>query len=549
MLQKASLLFFLCLGAVSSYTQRIKKADKGIIKNLESHVSFLASDRLEGRRAGTRGEKFAMEYIAAQFRQAGLEAYGDKKDWYQAFDIYEGKEIAKSSYLFVNGEEIKAGNYFPFISFAGQLVEGAPAIALRESGSPWFLNIKEVLDENKNNPHFDLKAFILQQATDAAAKGATAFLVYNTGDINDGLQFDSKEKAGSLKIPVLYILKKAAIKYFTDESATLDIKLKIKLDDKKRIGHNVVGYINNGAPNTIIVGAHFDHLGFGEDSNSLYRGTEKMIHNGADDNASGTAALIELSKLLKHSKLKSNNYLCIAFSGEELGLYGSKYYTEHPSIDLSKANYMINMDMVGRLNDSSKTITIGGYGTSPWWGQLFNLLKSESYFVTKFDSSGSGPSDHTSFYRKDIPVLFFFTGLHTDYHKPSDDFDKINYPGTYRIIKYIQRIVEATDSKTKLAFAKTRETATTTSARFSVTMGIMPDYTYGGTGVRVDGVSENRPAQQAGIKTGDVIVQLGTYPISSVETYMQTLSKFKKGDKTNVTYKRGSETLQAPVQF
>jgi aminopeptidase YwaD len=549
MLQKAGLLFFLCLSTVSSYAQKIKKADKAIIKNLESHVSFLASDKLEGRRAGTRGEKFAMEYIAAQFQQAGLEANGDQKDWYQAFDIYEGKEIAKSSYLFINGEEIKTGNFFPFISFASQIVEGAPAIALRESGSPWFLNLKEVLDENKNNPHFDLKAFIVQQATDAASKGATAFLVYNTGDINDGLQFDSKEKVGSLKVPVLYVVKKSAAKYFTDESATLDVKIKIKLDDKKRVGHNVVGYINNGAPTTIILGAHFDHLGFGEDSNSLYRGAEKMIHNGADDNASGTAALIELSKLLKRAKLKNNNYLFIAFSGEELGLYGSKYYSEHPSIDLSKANYMINMDMVGRLNDSSKAITIGGYGTSPWWGQLFNSFKSDQYFINKFDSSGTGPSDHTSFYRKDIPVLFFFTGLHTDYHKPSDDFDKINYPGTYRIIKYIQRIIEATDSKTKLTFSKTRETATTTSARFSVTMGIMPDYTFSGTGVRVDGVSENRPAQQAGVKTGDVIIQLGSYPISSVETYMQILGKFKKGDKTMVTYKRGNDTLQSQVQF
>jgi aminopeptidase YwaD len=549
MLKKSGPLLFICFLGISCYAQKIKKTDKAVIKTLESHISFLANDKLEGRRAGSRGEKFAMEYIAAQFQQAGLQPMGDNKNWYQAFDINEGKEVAKSTYLFINGEEIKAGNYFPFVGSPNQLIEAAPAIALRESGSPWFLNLKDALEENKTNPHFDIKTFVIQQATEAASKGANAFLVYNAGETNDSLQFEPKEKATALKIPVLYINKKIAVKYFADESATLDIKLKITLEDKKREGHNVIGYINNNASNTIILGAHFDHLGFGEDNNSMYRGTEKMIHNGADDNASGTAALIELSKILKQSKLKNNNYLCIAFSGEELGLFGSKYFTEHPSVDLTKVNFMINMDMVGRLNDSSKVLTIGGYGTSPWWGQLFSSFKSDQYFTNKYDSSGTGPSDHTSFYRKDIPVLFFFTGLHPDYHKPSDDFDKINYTGTFRILKYVERIITETNGKGKLAFTKTRESATSTSARFSVTMGIMPDYSYSGNGVRVDGVSDNRPAQQAGIKTGDVIIQLGTYPVSSVENYMQVLGKFKKGDKTNVTYKRGNETLKSDLQF
>ena len=281
----------------------------------------------------------------------------------------------------------------------------------------------------------------------------------------------------------------------------------------------------------------------------MYRGPEKMIHNGADDNASGTAALIELAKLLKVSKYKNNNYLFTAFSGEELGLFGSKYFTEHPTIDLSKVNYMINMDMVGRLNDSSKVLTVGGYGTSPTWGQLFTTISSDKNIINRYDSSGSGPSDHTSFYRKDIPVLFFFTGLHSDYHRPSDDADKINYTGEYRVVKYIYRIIEETNNKGKLAFTKTRETQSTTSARFSVTMGIMPDYAYSGNGVRADGISEGRPAQKAGLKAGDVIIQLGEYPVLSVENYMQVLGKFKKGDKTKVKVKRGNETIETEVQF
>ena len=279
---------------------------------------------------------------------------------------------------------------------------------------------------------------------------------------------------------------------------------------------------------------------------------EKSIHNGADDNASGTAALIELARKLKASKATKNNYLFIAFSGEELGLFGSKYFTENPTIDLKTVNYMINMDMVGRLNDSTKVLTVGGYGTSPAWGEYYLALalqgkRQELQF--KNDSSGTGPSDHTSFYRKDIPVLFYFTGLHTDYHKPSDDADKINYAGTQQIVQHIYNLIESLNDKDKLAFLKTREAQTSTSARFSVSMGIMPDYTYAGTGVRADGVSEGKPAQKAGLKAGDIIIQLGDTTISSLENYMQALGKFKKGEKTKVKFKRGNETLEATVEF
>ncbi|WP_315818939.1 M20/M25/M40 family metallo-hydrolase [Paraflavitalea speifideaquila] len=383
-----------------------------------------------------------------------------------------------------------------------------------------------------------------------ADKGANALIIYNSSSINDALKFDGKDRAEPSRIPIVYIKDRIKKEHLKDESATYDVKIRVAITDKKRTGRNVAGYIDNGAPTTIVLGAHYDHLGYGEDNNSMLRTGEKLIHNGADDNASGTAALIELAKLLKISKSKSNNYLLIAFSAEELGLNGSKFYTEHPTIDLSQVSYMINMDMVGRLNDSSKTLTVGGYGTSPFWGEAFARLNTKKQPLTlKFDSSGTGPSDHTSFYRKDIPVLFFFTGLHSDYHRPSDDFDKINYAGEWEIIKLIESIVQAANTKGKLAFTKTREVQTSTSTRFSVTMGIMPDYTFTGSGVRVDGVTDNRPASKAGIKTGDVIVQLGDFSTTSMEGYMQALSKFKKGNKAKVKYKRGEEIKEAEVEF
>jgi Zn-dependent M28 family amino/carboxypeptidase len=422
-------------------------------------------------------------------------------------------------------------------------------MALLENEVPWFIDIKDILEENKDNPHFNLTEALVKRTEAGAAKGASALIFYNSSQIPDSLTFNGKERVESAKIPVVFLTNDARKKYLSDESATLDLKLKVDIGDKKRTGNNVIGYINNNAAATIVLGAHYDHLGYGEDGNSLQPGNGKSIHNGADDNASGTAALIELANQLKKSKNKNSNYLLVAFSGEELGLHGSKYFTEHAPVDLTKVNYMVNMDMVGRLNETSKTLTIGGIGTSPSWGQIFSVVDKKKPFNVKFDSSGTGPSDHSSFYRKDIPVLFFFTGLHTDYHKPSDDFDKINYVGELQILKYILSVIDASASKGKLAFTKTRETQMRTTARFSVTMGIMPDYTFNGAGVRVDGITEGRPAQKAGIQTGDVIVQLGEHTTSSMEAYMQALSKFKKGDKTTVKYKRGNDIAEAELQF
>ena len=549
MLQKKVLLPLFLLAFIVVHAQKLKKADKAIVQSLKSHIEFLASDKLEGRRAGTAGEALAAEYISRQFQQAGLEPKGDANTWLQAFDIYDGKEVKATSFLYFNGTQLKLNkDYFPLAYSGNGNIEATTAVALPESGTPWFIDVKDWIEDNQDNPHFDLSAKIRQYTTEAAAKGATALLLHNSSATPDEIEFDMKDRSPVAKIPVLYITHDAESKYLKDASASIETKLKIELGEKKRKGHNVIGFIQNGAANTVILGAHFDHLGHGEDGNSMLRNDLTQIHNGADDNASGTAALIELAKLLKHSKLKGNNYLFIAFSGEELGLFGSKYFIEHPTVDLSKVNYMINMDMVGRLPDSSKTLTVGGIGTSPAWTRTLSSLSNKD-LVIKYDSSGTGPSDHTSFYRKNIPVLFLFTGLHPDYHRPTDDANKINYTGELTVIRYVYNVIEKTNSENKFAFTPTRETQTTTSARFSVTLGIMPDYSYSGTGLRVDGVSDNRPAQKAGLKAGDVIIQLGDHAVTSMDSYMQALGKFKKGETTKVKFKRGSEAMEAMVQF
>ncbi len=528
--------------------QKLKKADKTAVTNLQTNISYLADDKLEGRRTGTNGEKLAYEYISNEFLKAGLAAHGDKGTFLQEFEVNDGKMIAKGSFLIVNGNDLVIDkDYFPLSFCKNSSLTTTASIALQENGTPWFYDIKDLLEANKNNPHFDLTDAIKLKAAAAAKKTAIAFFIYNSSTIKDELQFDPKAKSELSAIPVVYITRAGKETYFKDETATLDIQLKTEIVDKKRYGHNVIGFIDNNAASTIIIGAHYDHLGYGEDHNSLYTGTTPQIHNGADDNASGTAAVIELGKLLKTSKYKNNNYLFICFSGEELGLFGSKYFTEHPTVDMATVNYMINMDMVGRLNDSTHGLNIGGYGTSPAWGETMSV--NDKFFKIKFDSSGTGPSDHTSFYRKNIPVLFFFTGVHSDYHKPSDDADKINYTGEWMVLKYIYKLIEDTNKKGKLAFTKTRETISNGKSGFKVTLGIMPDYTFSGIGVRADGISDGKIAQKAGIKAGDVIVQLGEYKFTDVQTYMETLSKFNKGDATKVKVKRGSEELVFDIVF
>ena len=539
-------LLFICFN--NSNAQKLKKADKATLVNLQQHISYLASDALEGRRTGSAGEQLAYNYIINEYTKMGLEPKGENGSFLQPFEIIDGKIINPSTHLIINGNDLKINkDFFPLTCSPNTSLQATTAIGMQESKAPWFYNIGNLIESNKTNPHFDIVDALKAMAINIAQKGANALIVYNTSAIDDGIRFDVKSKDTALAIPIVYVTKTQAQQLFKDETAIQDIQLKVLIEQKKRVGHNVIAFKNNNAATTIIIGAHYDHLGYGEDHNSLFTGTEPQIHNGADDNASGTAAVIELSKMLSASAFANNNYLFIHFSGEELGLYGSKYFTEHSSIPLAQANYMVNLDMVGRLNDSTHGLTIAGFGTSPTWGEV--ITTANDYFSIKVDSSGTGPSDHTSFYRKNIPVLFFFTGLHSDYHKPSDDADKINYTGTYKVVKYIYELVGAVNNKGKLNFTTTKERATSTKSNFKVTLGIMPDYTFSGIGVRADGVSEGKLAQKVGIKAGDVIIKLGNYYFNDVQAYMDVLSKFKKGDATTVTVQRGAEKLEFNIVF
>jgi aminopeptidase YwaD len=442
-----------------SAAQKLKKADKVVLSSLEVHVRYLSDDRLEGRRTGTPGEKTASDYITSEFGKIGLKPKGDGSGWLQSFDIDEGRVVSDDAFFTVNDHPFLLNReYFPLAISASGSVTGSPAIALQESGVPWFLDLRELLESGAGNPHFDLRGAIRTRAAACAKKGATALLLYNSSKTADNLTYDPAERAEPATIPILYITREAKRKYLKDEAASLDIKLKIGFTQKKRTGHNIIGILDNGAQTTVVIGAHYDHLGHGEDSNTLYRGNDPTVtFSGAGDNASGVAALIELARSLSLSRLKTNNYLFVAFSGEEQGQRGSGYLAAHLPVNAANLNYMLNLEMIGRLNESSHALAVSGYGSSPaWWGICREVKDQRGLFLV-LDSSGVHPGDQAPFYKKGIPVLSFSTGPYPEYHLPGDSPDKINYPGELEVLKFIYEIVEGADKRGRLSFAGRKE--------------------------------------------------------------------------------------------
>lgn len=308
-------------------------------------------------------------------------------------------------------------------------------------------------------------------------------------------------------------------------------------------GRNVLGLIDNNSEFTIVIGAHYDHLGWGAEG-SLHTG-EKMVHNGADDNASGVASLLYLAEELSNQKL-NYNVLFVAFTGEEKGLLGSNYFMNNLSMEASSIDFMINMDMVGRLDDDRR-LAVYGVGTSPSFIPAMEQIAKPS-FQFKMDSSGVGPSDHTSFYVKDIPVLHFFTGQHAQYHRPEDDVELINFEGLYDVSHYIEKLILSLDQEAKLAFMKTKDKEQK-GRKFNVTLGIVPDYLFSGIGLKIDGTKEGRPADKAGVSKGDVILKIGNIKIAGMSEYMDALNFYHKGDEVEVIVLRDGVEKRINVLF
>lgn len=538
-----------------------QKVDKKAVERIKKDVYVLADDAMQGREAGTPSELQAALYISTRFMQNKLKPMGSQK-YFKPFEFQSETKLGENNVLTLNSKTLKLYADFYPLSYSsssevkGKLVKAGFGIIAPELN---YNDYKDIEDEIKGNiavieisspdgihPHSKYSAYHdLSKRIEIAKKmGAIAVIFINSDKKTDEPGEKLSNKITSYDIPVIFA-KGLAYKIIMD-ATEVHASIKTEIIREERVGWNVIGFIDNKAKYTVIIGAHYDHIGWGEE-NSTYRG-EKAIHNGADDNASGVAVMIEIAnRLRKNKKAKNNNYLFIAFSGEEKGLLGSSNFVKNPSIDLNSVNYMINLDMVGRLNPIEKLLYINAVGTSPLWKDILNNVQTS--IKIKTSEPGIGPSDHTSFYLQNIPVLHFFTGLHSDYHKPSDDADKINYEGAAEISDYIIKLIETADSKGKLPFSKTKEEESSRISRMKVTLGIMPDYTYSDKGLRLEGISEGKAAEKAGLQKGDIILKIGNNEIIDMNSYMKALSGFNKGDKTNITILRGNEILVKEVEF
>jgi aminopeptidase YwaD len=299
----------------------------------------------------------------------------------------------------------------------------------------------------------------------------------------------------------------------------------------------------------VVLGAHFDHLGLGGPGSGSLAPDEKAIHNGADDNASGTSALLELAqKFSANKQLLTRTLLFSAFTGEELGLLGSAYYVANPTLPLKNTIAMFNLDMVGRMENNS--VTVQGFGTSPAWRITVRKWNAAPDTLNiKAVEDGTGPSDHASFYGKDIPVLFFFTSLHSDYHKPSDDWEKLNYEGEQKIVRLVYNIAsDIQNSAESPQFTKAQSTASPMGSGdgrgFTVTLGVTPDYGASAEGMKIGGTRANGPAEKAGLKSGDVITKLGGKKVLNIYDYMGVLGELKAGDVVEVEVMRDGNPMK-----
>ncbi len=548
--------FLFLLISITSYAQYFNKASE---KKLIKHIQFLADDKLEGRLTGTTGEMLSHMYIQKMFKAAGVASAGDD-GYLQGFEFVDKVEPTENTYLKVNGTLWQGGiDFYPVdgsgngvlnadLYFAGFGIH-APDLQYNSyegnGDRTGKIFVIELGAPDGNHPHSKYAEHLPldKKIKEAKEHGAGAIIFINKGDSANDPSQEFNVKVTPYDIPIIFVKRNF------DYLEVDDITVQVEIERHKLVGHNVIGFINNRAANTVVIGAHYDHLGYG-DSHSLYRG-EPAIHNGADDNASGISLMLELAFLLKKSKFKNNNYLFIAFSGEELGLYGSSYFTKSGLMDKYKINYMFNMDMVGRLDPTEPVLLVNGVGTSPVWKEVMGNIafNPDSSLIIKTTESGIGPSDHTSFYFKDVPAVHFFSGTHNDYHKPSDDWEKINTNGMRLIGDYMMKMIVQLNDKGKLEFTKTKEDSQSNKVSFKVTLGVVPDYAYEGEGLRVDGVTDGKPASVAGILAGDVIIKMGDENIKDIYAYMGALGKFNKGDVVKVTVKRGGEEKVLDVKF
>jgi len=569
--------------------QRVHREPAITVQELKRHVHYLASDELKGRYPGTPGGRKAADYIRQEFAEAGLILPGD--EGFQTFEILLDKKPAGDLHFRYNGFSAMQGTDFTPALFSSTGRLHAPVVFagygfdIGNGTNPWNdyrntdISGKWVMllrgSPEPDNPAGRYAAYNndRDKVIVARDRGAGGVLLI-TGHQEDFPAGDPHQAGAG--IPVLYITPGVANRMIRAGSDTLSL-LKTKLDSLKKplsfklagkldassgveevkaLTQNVIGYLEGSDPvlknEIVVIGAHYDHLGLGGENTSSRRPDTTAVHYGADDNASGVAGILELAGRLEAMRDSlSRSYLFIAFGAEEHGLLGSRHFLEEEPVINGKYTAMINLDMIGRLN-KKQNLQIGGTGSSVEADSLINLLKEDRPFDLALSAPGFGPSDHASFYSRDIPVFFFSTGPHLDYHTPFDTPDKLRFEGMKEISEFIFDLLIRLD---KLPHALTyreagpKQGSTGRHAR-EVSLGIMPDFAgVVKNGLRADYVIEGRPADLAGMQDGDIITAVNGKPVMNIDDYMFRLSQLKPGQTVPVEIKRDDEVHVLLIQL
>jgi len=569
-------------------------ADTGVsISNLQAHVRYLASPELEGRLAIAPGAHKAADYIARMFQEYGLEPKGTD-GYFQDFEMTIGFQPAGENLLRLKprrgrawqapADSFRPVNLTANAKASGEVVFVGYGISAPEQGYDEYAGVEVKgkivaflrgapnLGEEKSLPR--TASSLSQKVRTAAEKGAIGVLVLNTPENDTLLPLGMMRGRGAqrVEIPVLNLNLEVANRLL--QPARLDVATVIEkiaatrqpvsqvipglrvemaasIEPRKGIARNVVGFLPGSDPvkreEIIVIGAHYDHIGFGEVGSLAPE--PGGIHHGADDNASGTAGLLELARMLAADRAQlQRSVLFIAFSGEEEGLVGSAYFVRNPTIPIEKVVAMLNLDMIGRMTNDR--LFVSGIGSSPQWEEIVKAANSDGLSLN-LAQSATGGSDHTSFFLRNIPVLFFFTGMHPDYHRPSDTWDKINYEGQAKVVRMVYRVAMALSQREeRIAFSRPQQTASERPVRprgGRVRLGIIPEYTDDNKGVLLQGVSPGSPAEKAGLKAGDRIIAINGKRVENIEQMMSLYGELEPGKAAELTILRDGQELKVQI--
>ena len=560
------------------------------------HIRFLSDDKRAGRYPGTRESKDVISYLIKQFKSFGVSPGGTNNSYTQSFSVMDGIELGANNQLMIEDESLEIENDYIPLWFSGNgnlsadVVFAGYGFDIKNDSLIW--NDYNALDVDgkwvmlmrhspeRDNPHsiYAPYAELHKKMVVARDRGAAGILYIS--QIEDSTLLPLRFHPGYSKagVPAIHLSNEIAdellgsigrsrrqIQAKMNRSLTpvtfyipnLIISASVELKSVYIRAANVLGKVTSRnhryRDEYIVVGAHFDHLGYGGPGTGSRKPDTTAIHNGADDNGSGTAGILELAhKLQSNRQLLKRSVLLIGFDAEEKGILGAKYFVDNPTIELSKIVTMINMDMIGRITDS--TVTVGGVGTAPIFADLLDSLSKNSQITIKQDPAGYGPSDHSAFYTKDIPVLFFFSGFHGDYHLPEDDWQHINARGEKQILdiayEVITHISRATDRPVFTMAGPKNPVGGLRRGGFKVSLGIMPSYGGQDNGLKVDGISKpHGPAAKAGIQRGDIIKAMDGKPVKDIYEFMDRMSEFKKGQTVIVIIDRDGKEKELSVTF